>query len=781
MKRFLLLFLLITSTSIFAQEITAFQHLSSDVLPNSTSDLTDSDIFNRGSQEPQAPITMPFFSTSTLTAISLGTVGSVAFELTGPLNHSSVDNTAPFALFENFGETFETRRFPEGAYTITATPYSDADTQGTPGESFSISFTVLDYDWVVYSGRILDTTTDQELLFYNYQTFQPTIGDDWLKEINFEAFPAGGIPEYVHFELDGPDGTLTVNDFTAPYTLFGDDNDSDYFGQVLAPGNYSLRAIPYDSNNSFRPSNLFFSLNFTVPDLAKTYVPDNNFEQALIDLGYDDVLDDYVLTKNIENVSNLNVSQQNISNLTGIEDFVKLENLKCFSNSLKTLDIASLLSLKSLECGANPLESLDVTQNVMLERLVIGLTSIGGLDLSQNVNLKILSATDDAIPVFDLNKNVLLELVVIGGRSVVELDISEIVQIKSLGVFDSKISFLDVSHLSALEKLQVVNNEFLSCIQVDDVEEALATPDWRIDDFTSYSLDCSSTQDADFDGVEDSLDICPNTPPNQPVNASGCALSQLADLAVQNIGLRIGSQPCSEAPSAFAAISVKKNVPIHISITRDGTPYYNGIATLDSPAILFELPEAEYRMCVTNDMVLGYEQCFDVFYSRAANSVATTLVIQNPGQTYTMTIGGSTRYEVVVNGSTTTYEFEDTVEQQITIPLEVGINDITINGILDCGTGTDTVDLVVESEEIDKIVLFPTVTTGKITIDNNQRHQIASISVTSISGNRLALKAFHDNPAQIELDISGGSEGMYIVQITKMSGESELIKVMLDK
>jgi len=33
-----------------------------------------------------------------------------------------------------------------------------------------------------------------------------------------------------------------------------------------------------------------------------TYVPDDNFEQALIDLGYDDVLDDYVLTANISGV-----------------------------------------------------------------------------------------------------------------------------------------------------------------------------------------------------------------------------------------------------------------------------------------------------------------------------------------------------------------------------------------------------------------------------------------------------------------------------------------------
>jgi len=34
-------------------------------------------------------------------------------------------------------------------------------------------------------------------------------------------------------------------------------------------------------------------------DDAYTYVPDNNFEQALIDLGYDTALDDFVLTANI--------------------------------------------------------------------------------------------------------------------------------------------------------------------------------------------------------------------------------------------------------------------------------------------------------------------------------------------------------------------------------------------------------------------------------------------------------------------------------------------------
>ena len=37
-----------------------------------------------------------------------------------------------------------------------------------------------------------------------------------------------------------------------------------------------------------------------------TNIPDDNFEQALIDLGYDDVLDDYVYTENISGLENLN-------------------------------------------------------------------------------------------------------------------------------------------------------------------------------------------------------------------------------------------------------------------------------------------------------------------------------------------------------------------------------------------------------------------------------------------------------------------------------------------
>ena len=44
-----------------------------------------------------------------------------------------------------------------------------------------------------------------------------------------------------------------------------------------------------------------------------TNIPDDNFEQALIDLGIDDVLDDKVLTSNINTLGSLDISGKSIS------------------------------------------------------------------------------------------------------------------------------------------------------------------------------------------------------------------------------------------------------------------------------------------------------------------------------------------------------------------------------------------------------------------------------------------------------------------------------------
>ena len=61
-----------------------------------------------------------------------------------------------------------------------------------------------------------------------------------------------------------------------------------------------------------------------------TYVPDDEFEQYLIDFGFDTgPLDDYVPTANINTVTYFYVNTiYAIADLTGIEDFSALEILR---------------------------------------------------------------------------------------------------------------------------------------------------------------------------------------------------------------------------------------------------------------------------------------------------------------------------------------------------------------------------------------------------------------------------------------------------------------------
>ena len=107
---------------------------------------------------------------------------------------------------------------------------------------------------------------------------------------------------------------------------------------------------PVNTNNNTGNNN-------TAP---KTYVPDNGFEQRLIVKGYDDVLDDYVITANINTVSSLYFASNTVSDLTGIEDFTALTDLYCSNNQVTHLDISQNPNLTQINLYQNPLYSLDL-------------------------------------------------------------------------------------------------------------------------------------------------------------------------------------------------------------------------------------------------------------------------------------------------------------------------------------------------------------------------------------------------------------------------------------
>src|SRR5690606_29675917 len=78
--------------------------------------------------------------------------------------------------------------------------------------------------------------------------------------------------------------------------------------------------------------------------------------------------------------------------LTGIEAFVNLTVLHCFSNNLMSLDFSNNLNLTLLRCESNALTELNLSNNINLTFLNCNNNNLTELDLSNNSNLETLWA-----------------------------------------------------------------------------------------------------------------------------------------------------------------------------------------------------------------------------------------------------------------------------------------------------------------------------------------------------------------------------------------------------
>ena len=119
---------------------------------------------------------------------------------------------------------------------------------------------------------------------------------------------------------------------------------------------------------------LFILFGILTFQAQTTAIPDANFEDylethdnngGLVDIGDDNSLGDgiadngLVFTDRINTLLSLVISDLNIFDLTGIEDFTALETLICNANSLSVLNIANNTNLKTLLGSSNQLITLD--------------------------------------------------------------------------------------------------------------------------------------------------------------------------------------------------------------------------------------------------------------------------------------------------------------------------------------------------------------------------------------------------------------------------------------
>ncbi len=200
----------------------------------------------------------------------------------------------------------------------------------------------------------------------------------------------------------------------------------------------------------------------SINEELNTYVPDDNFEQALIDLGYDDVLNDYVLTDNINTITSLNVSSKSIADLTGIEDFVALSQLYCYSNQLTSLDVSANTALTALFCGLNQLTNLDVSTNIKLTNLRFESNQLTSIDLSLNTALTFLQCHDNLLESLDVSLNTALTYLYSNSNKFTSIDLSNNTVLRGLSLRFNQLTSLDVSSNTALDHLYCNDNQLTS-------------------------------------------------------------------------------------------------------------------------------------------------------------------------------------------------------------------------------------------------------------------------------------------------------------------------------
>ena len=151
-------------------------------------------------------------------------------------------------------------------------------------------------------------------------------------------------------------------------------------------------------------SNVDSSTDTAGTEITSSLFPDSTFK-SFVTSNFDTDGDGYLSASEIAAVTEINVSNKNLTDLTGLEVFTELLKLSCYNNSLTSLDISGNTKLTWLKCSNNNLTELDLTNNTALEYLECADNELTSLNLWNNKNLTNLYCGGNNLTALDVDNN----------------------------------------------------------------------------------------------------------------------------------------------------------------------------------------------------------------------------------------------------------------------------------------------------------------------------------------------------------------------------------------
>ena len=194
-------------------------------------------------------------------------------------------------------------------------------------------------------------------------------------------------------------------------------------------------------------------------------IPDANFKAAL--LAHDPVIDTNddgeIQVSEAEAFSEpMDVSNSSITNLSGIEFFTGLTELKATNNTLVEVDLSNNVLLEILWLRINQIASLNLSNLPDLTQLYLNDNKLKAIDLSENIAIRELILFDNDLTSIDLTNLTVLDQLSIRGNQLSEIDLSQNTQLTDLYIHSNSLSAIDLSNNLLLEELLIFNNDFKS-------------------------------------------------------------------------------------------------------------------------------------------------------------------------------------------------------------------------------------------------------------------------------------------------------------------------------
>ncbi|UZR98764.1 MopE-related protein [Chondrinema litorale] len=280
--------------------------------------------------------------------------------------------------------------------------------------------------------------------------------------------------------------TCVKNDLRSLNIANGNNSAIEY---LWATDNPQLRCIQIDEG--FTPpddwDHLEFSYNSDCSSINQEIVeiPDANFKQILVN--------DYSINTDRDGEiqrfeahayeGTLDVSNKNISDLTGIEEFISIKRLYCSNNNLTSLDVTQNVKLLVLRCNNNFIETLDISQNIDLYSLDFSENKLTSLNASQNTQLtdivslsnelnsinisgceklEYLDLRHNQLNSLDITNNELLETLYCSSNQLSKLDVSNNSLLTTISCYSNLLASLDVSNNYILKQLSFTDNQISS-------------------------------------------------------------------------------------------------------------------------------------------------------------------------------------------------------------------------------------------------------------------------------------------------------------------------------